>query len=183
MQPTDEELAREAKKGSVEAVGQLYDRHRPQIFRFVWSRLSHRQLAEDVTAEVFTRMVKSLPDYQFLNLPFQAWLYRIARNLIIDHYRRDGQRDTVSLDEVQYQLTMEKENPVTLVEQKLAWEQIQSALVEIDEAQQEVLILRFLVGLSLKEVAQTMDRTVASVKTLQHRGLIALRATLMMMSN
>ncbi|MCB0033570.1 MAG: hypothetical protein KDE51_06120, partial [Anaerolineales bacterium] len=68
MQPTDEELAREAKKGSVEAVGQLYDRHRPQIFRFVWSRLSHRQLAEDVTAEVFTRMVKSLPDYQFLNL-------------------------------------------------------------------------------------------------------------------
>lgn len=182
MQPTDEELAREAKKGSVDAIGQLYDRHRPQIFRFVWSRLSNRQLAEDVTAEVFTRMVKSLPDYQFLNLPFQAWLYRIARNLIIDQYRRDGQRDTVPLEEVQYQLTMEKENPVTMVEQKLAWEEIQSALVEIDEAQQEVLILRFLVGLSLKEVAQTMNRTVASVKTLQHRGLIALRATLMMMS-
>ena len=90
MEETDEALARKAQQGSVEAVGELYDRHRPQIFRFAWSRLGHRQLAEDVTAEVFARMVKSIGDYQVLDLPFQAWLYRIARNLIIDHYRRDG---------------------------------------------------------------------------------------------
>lgn len=180
MEPTDEELAKAAQKGSVEAVGQLYDRHREAIFRFTWSRLGNRQVAEDVTAEVFTRMVKALPDYKILNLPFQAWLYRIARNLIIDQYRRESHREMVPLEDVSQQLTMEQQSPITLVEQKLTWEQVQSALAGIDESQQEVLILRFLVGLPLLEVAQTMNRTVASVKTLQHRGLIALRAALLM---
>jgi RNA polymerase sigma-70 factor (ECF subfamily) len=134
-------------------------------------------LAEDLTGEVFTRMVASLPDYRLRGIPFRAWLYRIARNLVVDHYRRESGRVSVPLSHVES--TGETgSNPASIIEQKLTLERVQRALAKLDPSQQEVVVLRFLLGLSLREVALNLGKTVAAVKSLQHRGLKAVRVAL-----
>jgi RNA polymerase sigma factor (sigma-70 family) len=94
----DAKLVRRAQAGDRHAIGELYDLYNERIFRYVWSRVSHREQAEDLTGEVFTRMVGKLGDYSPQGVPFQAWLYRIAHNLAIGHYRKEGGRVVVSLD-------------------------------------------------------------------------------------
>jgi RNA polymerase sigma-70 factor (ECF subfamily) len=175
---TDSDLVRRAQQGEAAATGQLYDRHYQRIFRFVWSRVHDQPLAEDITAEVFAHMVHALPTYRDMSLPFQAWLYRIARNLVVDYHRRNQILTAVPLEEVS-QMAYITDTPSNLVEQKLAAEGVQHALSRLDPAQQEVLNLRFIVGLPVAEVAQTLDKSVAAVKSLQHRGLLAMRGLLL----
>jgi RNA polymerase sigma-70 factor (ECF subfamily) len=161
----------------MEAAGELYDRHNQHIFRYVWSRVGDQRSAEDLTGEVFSRMVAKLPNYHTTGVPFRAWLYRIAHNLVVDHHRKEGNHVLVPLNSAE-DLYEEGNNPASVVEQQLTLERIQRALEKLDPSQQEVVVLRFLVGLPLQDVALTLDKTVASVKSLQYRGLIALRALL-----
>jgi RNA polymerase sigma-70 factor (ECF subfamily) len=123
-------------------------------------------------------MVAHLPNYQIGETPFHAWLYQIARNLIVDTYRQEARRSTEPLEKA---AIYPDGNPLvqTAVEQKWAVEQIHHALDLIDPIQREVIILRFMVGMSLQEVALTLEKTVGAVKTLQHRGLNALRVALL----
>jgi len=173
----DAELVRLAQQGNSHAIGTLYDRHQPHIYRFVWSRVRHQQTAEDMTGEIFTRMVTNLSGYQITNIPFRAWLYRIARNLIVDHFRQHGERLPLPLDAVE-NMTEETDSMDSLLQQKITVEYVEQALDRIDPEQREVVVMRFLVGLPLKEVALTLDKTVPAVKSLQHRGLAALRMAL-----
>lgn len=170
-------LVRRAQEGNKEAIGKLYDRHQEQIFRFVWSRVADRQSAEDITGEIFTRMVVHLPEYRPTAVPFSAWLYQIARNLIIDAYRQQDGRIPQPLEDV-HLAAENQEDPDMMVDQQLTIERIQAALEKIDPQQREVVTLRFLSGLSLREAAETMDCSIAAIKSLQHRGLKALRAAL-----
>lgn len=173
----DIELVKAAQGGNVDAIGDLYDRHHAQMFRYVWSRVRERPLAEDLTGELFTRMVTHLDSYQDQNVPFRAWLYRIARNLIADYYRKEGSRNMVSL-KAAADVPAGGQSPVTVVEHKLTMAGVENALANIDPVQCEVVVLRFIVGLPLQEVAHTMDKSVAAVKSLQHRGLKSLRVAL-----
>ncbi len=161
----------------MDAIGQLYDAHHQSIFRFVWSRARDQQVAEDLTGEIFTRMVANLSNYQPTNVPFRAWLYRIARNLIVDYRRSENGRFPAPLEQAE-NLSGDGSEPGPIVEQRLTLEQVQAALARIDPIQQEVVVLRFVAGLSLSDVAHTLDKTVPAVKSLQHRGLTALRAAL-----
>jgi RNA polymerase sigma factor (sigma-70 family) len=81
-----------------EAVGELYDRYQESVFRYIWSRVSNPQLAEDLTGDVFTRMVVNLPKYRYTGAPFKAWLYSIARNLVIDNYRKASSRNQLPIE-------------------------------------------------------------------------------------
>ena len=173
----DTVLVKRAQGGEVDAVGELYDRHHELVFKYVRSRVRDAALAEDLTGEVFVRMVTHLSGYRCKGVPFRAWLYRIARNLVVDHYRKEGGRLPVPLCCAQG-LREREGDPALIVEQKLVLERVQHALSRLDPSQQEVVVLRFLLGLSLREVALTMDKTVAAVKSLQHRGLEALRGAL-----
>jgi RNA polymerase sigma-70 factor (ECF subfamily) len=173
----DAELVRLAQQGNSHAIGTLYDRHQPHIYRFVWSRVRHQQTAEDMTGEIFTRMVTNLSGYQITGIPFRAWLYRIARNLIVDHFRQHGERLPLPLDAVE-NMTEETDSMDSLLQHKITVEYVEQALDRIDPEQREVVVMRFLVGLPLKEVALTLDKTVPAVKSLQHRGLAALRMAL-----
>ncbi len=174
---SDAALVRRAQGGDVDAAGELYDRHNVPIFRYVRSRVYDNQLAEDLTGEIFTRMVARLPDYRLTGVPFRAWLYRIAHNLVVDHRRKEGRHTWVPLEYAEG-LGEQGNTPASIVEQQLTLERVQEALAKLDTSQQEVVVLRFLVGLSLREVALTVDATVAAVKSLQYRGLVALRAEL-----
>ena len=177
LEPSDADLVRCAHGGDVSAVGALYDRHHEPVFRYVWSRVRDNHLAEDLTGEIFTRMVVSLPDYCPTGVPFRSWLYRIAHNLVVDHYRKEGNRVLVPLYDAEEQ-GAEEDNPASIVERQLAVERVGRALARLDPTQREVVVLRFLVGLSLREAALALDKTVGAVKSLQHRGLVALRAAL-----
>jgi RNA polymerase sigma-70 factor (ECF subfamily) len=174
---SDADLIRRAQEGDVNAVGELYDRHNEPIFRYVRSRVHDNRSAEDLTGEIFARMVTSLPNYRARGLPFRAWLYRVAHNLVVDHYRKENGHVLVPLHQAE-KLSGAANSPDAVVEHQLTLERVQRALARLDPSQQEVVVLRFLVGLSLREVAQALDKTIAAVKSLQHRGLVALRVAL-----
>lgn len=180
---SDDELVKRAQTtplgiaSGAEAIGELYDRYNEQVFRYVWARVYDRNSAEDLTGEVFTRMVANLPKYRPTSSPFLAWLYRIAHNLVIDHYRKEENKRELPLDQVD-QLVADKDNPTETTEERQFFEQVKHALMELNPTRQEVIILRFLVGLSLQEVAATLGKTVGAVKVAQHRGLKELREVL-----
>jgi RNA polymerase sigma-70 factor, ECF subfamily len=177
QQLDDQALVMSAQNGNTQAVGELYDRHQERIFRYVRSRVYDHQLAQDLTGEIFTRMVTNLNQYENSGYPFTAWLYRIARNLIIDHHRQKDRVMNVSIEEVYHVSTTDYE-PAVAVEKRLNVERLHLALEKIDETQREVIRLRFLAGLSLQEVADTLGKTVGAIKTQQYRGLLALRVAL-----
>ena len=178
MQELDDmELVERAQSGNIAAVGELYDRHRPQIFRYIRFRVANVQVAQDLTGEVFLRMVDHLPKFQPRGVPFSAWLYRIARNLIIKQGQKESKQPIVSL-EYANNVGQNSNNPALVVERQLEMEWVLQGLERIDEIQREVIILRFIVGLSLKETAQVLEKTVAAVKTWQHRGILALQTAL-----
>jgi RNA polymerase sigma-70 factor (ECF subfamily) len=166
-----------AQRGDVQAVGRLYDQHHEALFRYIWVRVGENQLAEDMTGDVFMRMLDALPRFRPTDVPFRAWLYRIARNMIVDHFRKVKSHSVEPLQESHAEIDSE-DNPALTVEQKLSSERLHQALESIDEVQREVVSLRFFAGLSLEETATALEKTEAAVKALQHRGLAALRQAL-----
>ncbi len=174
---SDAELIARAQRGEVSAIGQLYDRHRESIFRYLWLRLDERQLAEDLTGDVFMRMLAALPRYRMKGLPFRAWLYRIAHNLLVDYFRKLNHQATVPLDAVEEQ-GAEDDDLGRTIELALLSERLQAALLRLEPTQSEVIILRFLADLSLQETALALGKTEGAIKALQHRGLSGLRRAL-----
>ncbi len=171
------DLIQRAQNGESKAAGELYTQFHEPIFRYVWSKVGDAHLAEDLTGEVFVRMVSRISTYHPTGVPFQAWLYRIARNLIIDHIRKTGSTSSVPLDSTSL-MQDPSAGPSSLLENKLTVERLQKALGKIDPDQAEVIRLRFLVGLQVNEVAERLEKTVATVKAIQHRGLAALRVAM-----
>ncbi len=162
-----------AQMGEAEAVSLLYEAHQPAIFRYVWSRLQERRAAEDLTGEVFLRMLEALPRYRSSTTPFRAWLYRIARNLIIDWGRRNRHDRLATPEETQADPAPDSDLEHK-VEARLSLEALRAALMQLEASQREVVTLRFLAGFSLHETAAAVNKTEAAVKALQHRGLAVL---------
>lgn len=174
---TDAELVKQVQAGKTEAISNLYRRHRPVIFRYVLSKVYDQQQAQDITGEIFLRMVAYLPRYKVTGAPFTAWLFRIARNYTITYRQKEYTHPLMPISQAEGDSRSE-DNPARIVETRLELEWVWHGLQQLDEIQREVIILRFLIGLSLKEVALTLDKTVGAVKTLQHRGILALRVAL-----
>lgn len=173
----DLELVQQAQAGNTEAVGALFDKHYRAMFHYFYARVRQRQQAEDLAGELFTRMVHHLPSFQATAVPFRAWLFRIAYNLTMDHFRVANGKPVEPLDMTQTQAHPEQ-NPVRQVERQMTNETVLETLETLVPEQRQVIILRFLVGLSLQETAVAMERTLSAVKAMQHRGLKIMRATL-----
>ncbi len=165
-----------AQRGELNAIGALYDQHHDSIFRYLWLRLADRELAEDMTSDVFLRMLDALPRYQAQGIPFRAWLYRIAHNLVVDYFRKVNQHTIVTLAAVDEQIA--GDDPSDTIEEALLAEHVRDALAQLEPSQSEVVTLRFLLGLSLQETAVVVGKSEAAIKSLQHRGLGALRRAL-----
>lgn len=177
---TDAQLQRliaAAQQGNGEAAGQLYDRYHAQIYRFVHVRLASPQAAEDLTAEVFIRMVDRLTQYDDRGLPFGAWLYQIARNLLIDSHRRREKVAFVPLEEAPH-LHSVGDVVERAAQKQLLSEQLLAGLERLESQEREVLELRFLAGLTAAETAEFLAESLTAVKSRQHRALKHLRALL-----
>ncbi len=175
--PSGRELIALAQSGDADAMGALYDQNHEALFRYIWLKVGDRHLAEDLTGDVFVRMLAALPRYRPMQATFRAWLYRIAHNLVMDYYRKESNHKSVSLQHAETR--GEEEATIhTLFEQKLTLERLRIALQSLEQTQREAVALRFLSGLSLQEAAVVMGKTKAALKALQHRGLSALRSAL-----
>jgi len=169
-------LAQGAQQGDKEAFAQLYEANFDKIYRYVILRVGNKAEAEDMTQQVFVRAFESIQSFRWKGIPFSAWLFRIAHNLVVDQIRKKKKRPTVSFDE---SLAVSDSNPRLEVEKRLDIEQLISATRRLTEAQREVISLRFAGGLSVAEVAGVMGKTGGAVKALQHSAIVALRKVLL----
>lgn len=172
----DHALVLKAQQGDADAFGELYEHHAPGIFRFVYAHLEQRQDAEDLTEEVFFRAWRSLPRYRERGVPFQFYLLRIARNVLIDHYRRSQLPDRSQLKSVDQ---MENDlSDVSAGKQEMEGEhaELVKHLRSLPEDHRTVLVLRYFNQLPPAETAAVMGRSVGAIRVLQHRALIGLRA-------
>lgn len=174
---TDVELVKQVQSGKPNAMSQLYRRHRPAIYRYALSRVYDQQVAQDVVGEIFLRVVSYLPDYKITAVPFTAWLFRIAHNTLITIAQKESRFEQLPIEYAETPC-FSAVTPDMQVEHQLNKEWIWSGLEQLDEAQRDVVVMRFLVGLSLKETAHALEKSVGAVKTLQHRGILALRVAL-----
>jgi len=174
---TDDEirLIQRAKEGDRAAFAEIFARHRSSIFRYALSLVGDVTVAEDVTGEVFVRLVEKIDRFTYRGRPLLAWLFAIARNLVQDHYRR--QKNTV---EVSWEgcLATSSSHPEETVECHLTQEHLAAAMTQLTEEQRQVILLRFIEGRDIKSVARALGKAESAVKSLQHRGLAALRRIL-----
>ena len=129
-------------------------------------------MAEDLTGDVFMKLVQSLPDINLATTPLQAWLFMVARNLAIDHYRRSQAHPVVAIHENLDGDTLTLDN---IIEGQLTSEKLASAISKLEKQQRDVLVLRFIEGMPIQQVASILHKSEDAVKSLQRRGLMALR--------
>lgn len=171
---SNHELINRARRGDKTAITTLYETHRQKVFRYLYYQLGDQQTAEDLTTEVFLRMIKNLPRYQ-PQAPFQAWLFQVARNLAIDHLRRSNRFKHTYLNE---RLIWDGDTPERYAERRLTSEQLQGTLDRLTADQRDVVVLRFVAEMPIAQVAVTMNKSESAVKALQARGLEALHRIL-----
>lgn len=172
----EENLIRQAQAGSAESFGILYDHYTPQIYRFVLLKVTAREEAEDLTHEIFLRAWRKIKAYQIRGFPFSSWLYQIARNQIIDHYRL--KKNQISLETVDADLIKAEDSIERDVDRLLRLDQVREAMKELSGDEQDVLIMRFVEGLSHREISGAINKSEGAVRLIQHRALNALRKLL-----
>ncbi len=171
-EPITPQIIAKAQSGDEGALDAIYKRYRLDIFRYLYYRVGQKQVAEDLTSDVFERMIRAIQKSSFKNTSLEAWLFRIARNLTIDHYRKTSVRNHVPLDEAQLS---EDSSIDKTIEDQFVSDQLVQALKEVNDAQRDVIILRFAVNMPIAQVAQTLHKSENSVKGLQRRGLMTIR--------
>lgn len=168
-------LVARAIKRDAAAFGLLYESHLDRIYRYIYYRVGSNTDSEDLTEQVFLKAWEAIDRYEARGVPFVAWLYRLAHNLVIDHYR--SRRVTIPLEEVG-----EAEEPgmdvVDAVEEKLDAEEIRVALRKLSPEHQQLIVLRFVEGLSHAEVAHITGKSEGATRVVQYRALQALARAL-----
>src|SRR5919197_2627764 len=166
------QLVRQAKTGNSEAFGQLYDAYLERIYRFVYFRVEDQQTAEDITSQVFLKAWSNLDRFSFSRTPYLAWLYTIAHNAVIDHYRT--RKVTTALDDVQLSQPDHSEVVESDIDLSVEMQSVKAALRTLTDDQQKVLTLKFIEGMSNNEIARHLGKREGAIRALQMRGLQAL---------
>ena len=170
-----ERLVEQARSGDPEAFGALFDRYHAPVYRYVVARVGRPSDAEDLAQLVFVKALEALPRYEARGVPFGGWLFRLARNVVIDHIRT--RRDHAPLD-----LVVERfatgQGPDELAALRQEMDSVAVALRRLTPEQREAIELRFFAGLSAKEAAVAMGRQEGTVRGLQFRAIAALRRDL-----
>jgi RNA polymerase sigma-70 factor (ECF subfamily) len=170
----EDEVLTQASQGDRAAFGLLYEHYVDRIFNYVYYRTGNLHDAEDLTARVFQRAMNHIKTYTDRGVPFSAWLYRIAHNLVANWHRDRSRRQEIPLDDLPV-LHARGDHP----ERNLVHSQEQDALLRLirrlPAERQTLLILKFVEDMSNAEIGQIMGRSEGAVKSLYHRTLLALR--------
>jgi RNA polymerase sigma-70 factor, ECF subfamily len=171
-QPDEIELIQRAKTYDPQALSTLYERYYQGIYRYVYYRVSDSALAEDLTGDIFLKMLRGIQSYSIQGVPFSAWLYRIARNRVIDHMRRQPAKTDLTLEEARVETIASGES---VIDNALQRDEIMKAVQVLTDEQRQVIILKFIDDLDNATIASVMGKTEGAVKSLQHRALDTLR--------
>jgi RNA polymerase sigma factor, sigma-70 family len=168
--PTDEsKLIILSQHGDAEAFARLYACYVERITRYVYFRVTDHELAEDITSRIFLKMLEKLDTYQIGQSPIIAWLYRMAHNAVIDHYRM--KKTFLSLEDLRQSEVRQEDGIEEKLELQIKSQQLRAALQVLTEEQKSVLILKFIDGLSTQEIAQRLGKRQGAVRGLQMRAL------------
>lgn len=174
LEYNEEEVLALASQGDRDAFGHLYERYVERIFNYVYYRTGNLHDAEDLTARVFQRAMNHIKNYTDRGVPFSAWLYRIAHNLVANWHRDRSRKQEIPLDDLPI-LPTKGDHP----ERNLVRSQEQDALLrmirKLPPERQNLLILKFVENMSNAEIGAIMSRSEGAVKSLYHRTLLALR--------
>jgi RNA polymerase sigma-70 factor (ECF subfamily) len=158
----------QAKSGDPEAFARLYDAYVERVTRYIYFRVSEETDTEDLVSQVFLKAWENLDRYKMGSSPFIAWLYTIARNLVIDHYRT--KKDSLPLEEA-IALPSEMEMPDEEAQTRFDLQAMRDALQFLTSDQQQALILKYIAGLPNDSIAKIMNKQEGTVRGLQMRGL------------
>ncbi len=172
----ESELIQSAQQGDRRAFGELYDRYVTRIYRFILIKISHKQDAEDLTSKVFTKAWESMGRFEARGFPFSSWLYRIASNAIIDHYRTSKQHEDLLQVSEEAVATSHELDETLDRHQDLV--RVRTALAKLHDEYRAVLVMRFIDDSSTKEIAHALGKSEGAVRVLQHRALKELKRCL-----
>jgi len=174
----EKKVVQRAQQNDPNAFAELYDEYFDKIFRYIVLKIGDREEAEDMTQQVFLKAHQSISSFRWKGVPFSAWLYRIAHNLIVDYLRKSKKRPDTLPDE-----TIITDNPSSrpeeLVEKRMDMEQVMEAARYLTEAQREVISLRFAGEMPIAQVAKIMGKSQGAIKALQHSAIMSLRKMLL----
>ena len=170
-----ERLVQEARTGDAWAFGLLFDHYHLPVYRYIASRVHRPSDAEDLTQLVFVKALEALPRYEARGIPFGGWLFRLARNAVIDHVRT--QRDHVGLESASERPGGDA-GPDEIVAVRQALDEVAAALDDLTDEQREAIALRFFAGLSAREAAAVMGKQEGTVRGLLFRAIAAMRRSL-----
>lgn len=179
--PDESALVERAKKDPA-AFGELYERYASKIYNYIYYRTGNEHEAEDLTARVFFRALSRLPTYVDRGLPFSAWLYRIAHNLVANWHRDQSRRKVIPLDELALH-SLRSEAPESLAESRETEDFLLNSIRRLPAERQQLLILKFVEQMSNAEIGAIMNRSEGAIKSLYHRTLLSLRDDLENRSN
>jgi RNA polymerase sigma-70 factor (ECF subfamily) len=165
-------LVARAKEGDETAISQLYRQYAPGIYGYIACRVRDPAAVDDLTSEVFLRALEGLAQFEYRGIAISAWLYRIAHDRMADHFRRQARRPTISLED---EFLPAQDGIDQEVDARLRVEQVGKTIERLTAEQHQVILLRFVAGFTLKEVAYVMDRSTGAIKMLQLRALTRLR--------
>jgi RNA polymerase sigma-70 factor (ECF subfamily) len=175
LELNEENALTQAGQGNREAFGVLYEMYVGRIYNYVYYRTGNPYDAEDLTARVFFRAMHHIRNYQNRGLPFSAWLYRIAHNLVANWHRDNSRRPEIPLDDGLLTRHRSEDHPETALVQNEERERLLRLIRRLPPDRQQLLILKFVEHMSNAEIGRIMGRTEGAVKSLYHRTLLALR--------
>jgi len=167
-------LIKKARKGDEGAFGTLYDTHMSAIYRFVFVKVGNKADAEDITHQVFLRAWQNMPRYREQGFPFSSWLYRIARNAVVDFYRTS--KHHTDIDTIPEDLHSETPSFGDSIDTSIQVDAVRAALARLDPDQESVLVMKFINDFSNKEIAQSLGKSEGAIRVIQHRALKQLQA-------
>lgn len=170
-----ERLVERARSGDPEAFGRLFDQYHDPVYRFIASRVRRPADAEDLTQTVFVKVLEALPRYESRGVPFGGWLFKLARNTVIDHLRTH--REHADLDAM-VELVGSAAGPDEVVTTRDDINAVATALEALTSEQRDAIALRFFAGLSAREAAVAMGKQEGTIRGLQFRAIAALRRQL-----
>jgi RNA polymerase sigma-70 factor (ECF subfamily) len=167
-----ERLVAQAQGGDTVAFGQVFDHYQEPVYRYIASRVYRPSDAEDLTQLVFVKALEALPRYESRGVPFGGWLFRLARNSVIDFVRT--RHEHADLEVIQ-ERAGEDRGPEEVAQLREDVEAVSRALAQLTDEQREAVALRFFAGLSAREAAEAMGKQEGTVRGLQFRAIAALR--------
>ena len=153
----------------------LYENYYDKVAHYIFSRIGDKTEAEDLASEVFLKALKSIKTYDERGLPMQAWLFKIAHNLVVDHLRKVSKYKTVPIDTVEIQ---DEDDPQKTAETNIEMERVTMAMQRLTNEQKEIIRLRFFGGLSSQEVSDIFNKSDGAVREMQRAALEKLRGLL-----